>query len=35
MGGRLAVDSRPGKGSRFTIHLTETQPAAERPRKRA
>ncbi|HEV2043348.1 MAG TPA: ATP-binding protein, partial [Sphingomicrobium sp.] len=35
MGGRLAVDSRPGKGSRFTIHLPESQPAATQSRKRA
>ena len=35
MGGRLAVDSRPGKGSRFTIHLPESQPATQRSRKRA
>jgi putative PEP-CTERM system histidine kinase len=35
MGGRLAVDSRPGKGSRFTIHMTETQPAIDKQRKRA
>jgi len=35
MGGRLAVDSRPGKGSRFTIHLPESQPLAEPKRKRA
>ena len=33
MGGRLTVDSRPGKGSRFTIHMAETQPAAEPLRK--
>ena len=35
MGGRLTVDSRPGKGSRFTIHMAETKPAAEKIRKRA
>ncbi len=35
MGGRLTVDSRPGKGSRFTIHLPESQPLAEPKRKRA
>jgi len=35
MGGRLAVDSRPGKGSRFTIHLPESQPTATQIRKRA
>jgi putative PEP-CTERM system histidine kinase len=35
MGGRLSVTSSSGKGSRFTIHLPESQPAAEQPRKRA
>ncbi len=35
MGGRLTVDSRPGKGSRFTIHMAETQSDAENHRKRA
>ena len=35
MGGRLTVDSRPGKGSKFTIHMAETQPAADTIRKRA
>ncbi|MES2903406.1 MAG: XrtA/PEP-CTERM system histidine kinase PrsK [Pseudomonadota bacterium] len=35
MGGRLTVDSRPGKGSRFTIHMAETEPAIEPQRKQA
>ena len=35
MGGRLSVDSRPGKGSGFTIHLPESQRLAEPKRKRA
>jgi signal transduction histidine kinase len=30
MGGRLSVDSRPGHGSRFTIHLPESQPLLDR-----
>ena len=33
MGGRLTVDSRPGAGSRFTIHMAETQSDAEPLRK--
>jgi len=35
MGGRLGVDSRPGKGTTFTILLPAAEPALESPRKRA
>ena len=33
MGGRLSVDSRPGRGTTFTITLPAAEPASERPRK--
>jgi putative PEP-CTERM system histidine kinase len=35
MGGRLAVDSSPGKGTTFTITLPAAEPASEPVRKRA
>ena len=35
MGGRLLVESRPNKGSRFTIRLPALEPVAEPKRKRA
>ena len=33
MGGRLSVDSRPGRGTTFSITLPAAEPANERPRK--
>jgi putative PEP-CTERM system histidine kinase len=33
MGGRLSVDSRPGEGTRFTIHLAAGEPPAQAKRK--
>jgi putative PEP-CTERM system histidine kinase len=35
MGGRLGVDSSPGKGTTFTITLPATEPVSEAERKRA
>jgi putative PEP-CTERM system histidine kinase len=35
MGGRLGIDSRPGKGTNFTILLPAAEPVAEPQRKRA
>jgi putative PEP-CTERM system histidine kinase len=35
MGGRLSVDSRPGRGTTFTILLPTAEAGSERPRKRA
>jgi len=35
MGGRLSVDSRPGRGTTFTILLPAAEPADEPIRKRA
>jgi putative PEP-CTERM system histidine kinase len=35
MGGRISVDSRPGRGTTFTILLPAAQPASESLRKRA
>ena len=35
MGGRLAVESKPGDGSNFTITLPAAEPAAETQRKSA
>jgi putative PEP-CTERM system histidine kinase len=33
MGGRLDVESSPGKGTKFTIHLAAAEPAAQQLRK--
>jgi signal transduction histidine kinase len=35
MGGQLGVDSRPGKGTTFTILLPAAEPVTESIRKRA
>jgi len=35
MGGRLSVDSQPGRGTTFTIFLPAAEPASEPQRKRA
>jgi len=35
MGGRIAVDSRPGRGTTFTITLPAAEIASEPTRKRA
>jgi signal transduction histidine kinase len=35
MGGRLGVDSRPGKGTTFTLLLPTAEPVLEPTRKRA
>jgi signal transduction histidine kinase len=35
MGGRVGVDSSPGKGTTFTITLPAAEPASEPVRKRA
>jgi len=35
MGGRLGVDSHPGKGTTFTILLPAAEPTSEPVRKRA
>ena len=33
MGGRISVESRPGEGSQFTIHLTAAEALPEEQRK--